>query len=81
MQSVVNAVLADNPMYFWMSPDFKYNAKSLDGGSVCYEVQIICYDDYANGNTREIVRNNANIVISNYADNLDKDLPDYQKNI
>lgn len=79
MQSVVNAVLADNPMYFWMSPDFKYNAKSLDGGSVCYEVQIICYDDYANGNTREIVRNNANIVISNYADNLDKDLPDYQK--
>ncbi|MCU6729712.1 Uncharacterized protein involved in cytokinesis%2C contains TGc (transglutaminase/protease-like) domain [uncultured Coprococcus sp.] len=79
MQAVINAFLADNPTYFWMSPSFNYSTKSLDGGAVCYNVEIVCYNDYANGSSRQVIKNNIDISVSNLAGNLEKDLPDYQK--
>lgn len=79
MQTIVYAFLADNPTYFWMAPSFKHATKSLDDSSVCYEVQILCYDDYANGSSRQVIKNNVDITISNYVKNLEENLPDYQK--
>ena len=81
MQAVINAFLADNPTYFWMSPSFNYSTKSLDGGAVCYNVEIVCYNDYANGSSRQVIKNNIDISVSNLAGNLEKDLPDTRRNI
>ncbi len=78
MQSVINAFIADNPLYFWMSSSFKYSTKSLEG-TVCYVVEIICYDNYANGSARQVLVNNMDITIANYAGVLDDSMPDYQK--
>jgi hypothetical protein len=62
-----------------MAPNFKYEAKSIDSGSVCYIVTIICYNEYANGSSREVLKNNFDIVISNYANKTDDSMPNYQK--
>jgi hypothetical protein len=76
---VIKAFLADNPTYFWLSTNFKYTAKSMDSGSICYVVTIICYNDYANGSAREVLKNNFDIIVSNYANMASEELPDYQK--
>lgn len=79
MAMVIRAFLADNPTYFWMSKSYKYKVAVSENGSQCFLVSIICYDDYANGKSRQVLVNNTKINIGNYASSVENNNSPYTK--
>lgn len=78
MAQVVNAVIADNPKYFWLSDD--YSCQQKVSGELSYtELTIECYSLYANGTTRSVCRNHIENSISNYASSIPDGAEDYEK--
>lgn len=79
LDKAVKAVMADHPEYFWMSADYIYETRTSEAGLTYYLVTIKCYDIYANGTSRQVVKNNMDITIGNYGTSIDASLPDYIK--
>lgn len=80
LDRVIHAFYADHPEYFWLTPDCTYQAVSNgEKGSVFYQVSVYCYEDYANGNSRQVIKNNMDIEIANYVAKVSADAPDYEK--
>lgn len=80
LDRVIHAFYADHPEYFWLIPDCTYQAISNgEKGSVFYQVSVYCYEDYANGNSRQVIKNNMDIEIANYVAKVSADAPDYEK--
>ena len=78
MQLVLNAFIADHPLYFWIKDSFTYQCHTIEG-SVFYTVNIFCYKDYAAGASRQVIKNNVDLAISEYALSVSEDSPDYEK--
>ncbi len=80
LDRVIHAFYADHPEYFWLIPDCTYQAVSNgEKGSVFYQVSVYCYEDYANGNSRQVIKNNMDIEIANYVAKVSADAHDYEK--
>ena len=80
LDRVIHAFYADHPEYFWLIPDCTYQAVSnCEKGSVFYQVSVYCYEDYANGNSRQVIKNNMDIEIANYVAKVSADAHDYEK--
>lgn len=77
MQLVLNAFIADNPMYFWISDKFTYQTRTTEN-NVFYNVDIYCYKEYSVGSTRQILKNSMELTISDYANMASADKTDYE---
>jgi hypothetical protein len=79
MVQIMNAILADNPEYFWMSD--QYITQMERSGDLSFtSLTVECYALYANGSNREICKNNYNIVVGDYVTQyIQEDTPDYEK--
>lgn len=80
LDRVIHAFYADHPEYFWLMPECTYQAVSAgEKSSIFYQVSVYCYEDYANGNSRQVIKNNMDIEIANYVAKVSADAPDYEK--
>lgn len=78
MQLVLDAFIAENPLYFWISNHFTYQSQNTDG-NIFYSVNIFCYEEYSLGSARQVIKNNVDLAISEYASAVSSDRPDYEK--
>jgi hypothetical protein len=79
MVQIMNAILADNPEYFWMSD--QYITQMERSGDLSFtSLTVECYALYANGTNREVAKNNYNIKVGDYVTQyIQEDTPDYEK--
>ncbi|MGN0396147.1 MAG: transglutaminase domain-containing protein [Coprococcus sp.] len=79
IKRVVTSVLADHPEYFWMSADYNCISSTSDAGLTYYLLTIKCYNMYANGSSRQVIKNNIDVTIDDYINSVDANLSDYMK--